>query len=369
MIKFLDLKKINESFKKDFELLFNDIVESGWYINGIHKKNFEEEFASFIGAKFCIGVANGLDALSIILKALIEKGELQEGDEIIVPANTYIATLLSITQTNLKPLLVEPDEETYNLCPKKIIQAISPKTRAIMPVHLYGQMADMPQILEIAKKYDFHVIEDSAQAHGSSLFGKKAGNWGTASAFSFYPGKNLGAMGDAGAITTNDSDLADIARHISNYGSEKKYLNKYKGVNSRLDEIQAAILSVKLKRLDEDNLRRKEIANRYINEIKNVKIQLPAINKQLDSNHHVWHLFVVRTPDRELFQEFLASAGIETLIHYPVPPHKQKAFNELKNIPLPLTEKIHEEVVSLPISPVLDDHEVSKIISVVNSYL
>ncbi len=368
MIKFLDLKKINASYKKDFELLFNDVVESGWYINGLHKENFEKEFASFIGAKFCVGVANGLDALSIILKALMVKGELQEGDEIIVPANTYIATLLSITQSNLKPVLVEPDEETFNLCPKKILRAISPKTRAIMPVHLYGQMADMPQISEIANKYNVQVIEDSAQAHGSSLSGKKAGNWGTASAFSFYPGKNLGAMGDAGAITTNDSDLADIARNISNYGSEEKYLNKYKGVNSRLDEIQAAILSVKLKKLDEDNLKRQEIAHRYIEEIQNTKIKLPAVYRELDSNYHVWHLFVVRTESRKEFQEFLANAGIETLIHYPTAPHKQEAFNELNNISLPLTEKIHEEVVSLPISPVLNEDEVSKIISVVNSY-
>ncbi|MDP5131571.1 MAG: DegT/DnrJ/EryC1/StrS family aminotransferase, partial [Paraglaciecola sp.] len=320
--------------------------------------------------KHCIGVANGLDALILVLRAWKELGKLKEGDEVIVPANTYIASILAITENRLKPVLVEPDEKTYNLCPKKLKAAITPNTKAILPVHLYGQLANMPEIMAIADEYQLLVLEDSAQAHGAEVSGKKAGNWGHASGFSFYPGKNLGALGDAGAITTNDSDLAQTIRALGNYGSHRKYENLYQGVNSRLDELQAALLSVKLKYLDVEMQRRREIALAYAKGIVNPEIIMPINDASTVENlcNHVFHLFVVRTKSRAALQQFLSEYGIQTVIHYPIPPHKQQAYKSLADLDLKLTETIHNEVISLPISPVMTDEQVKTVIDACNNF-
>ena len=361
MIKFLDLKKINHQYAEEINSAISEVLESGWYLLGEKNKKFESEFASYCGVKHCIGVANGLDAIRLILQAY----DFKPGDEIIVPANTYIATILAITQNGLVPVLVEPDNETFNLDPECVETRITEKTRAILPVHLYGQVADMNAIRPIAERHGLKVIEDSAQAHGARLNNTRTGNLGDAAAFSFYPGKNLGALGDGGAVTTNDDDLAVKIRAIANYGSIAKYQHVYKGLNSRLDEIQAAVLSVKLKYLDRDNQRRKDIAKRYLDGIVNNRIKVPQVP---DFSSHVFHLFVVRTSDRGGFQNYLESNGIQTLVHYPVPPHKQQAYTEFSNLKLPLTEKIHEEVVSLPISPVMTDEEVNTVVEVVNGW-
>jgi dTDP-4-amino-4,6-dideoxygalactose transaminase len=342
------------------------VVHSGWYILGEEVTKFEDSFAAYCGIKHAIGVASGLDALTLILRAYKELGKLRTGDEVIVPANTYIATILSITANDLVPVLVEPDERTFNINPALIEQHITSKTKAILPVHLYGQLADMGTINRIARQHGLLVIEDAAQAHGAeNKAGQKAGNLGDAAAFSFYPGKNLGALGDGGTITTNDDKLANTVRVLRSYGSNKKYHNRYKGVNSRLDELQGAILSVKLKHLEQDNERRRAIALRYLNEINNPGIILPAYSGIKD---HVFHQFVIRTEDRNRLQGYLKEKGIETMIHYPVPPHKQQAYNKWNNRSYPVTERIHREVLSLPISPVLTDEEVNYIISIVNEY-
>lgn len=373
MIKFLDLKVNNAQYREELIDACTSVIDSGWFINGEEVKQFESEFAEFCGAKFCVGVANGLDALVLALRAWMELGKLREGDEVIVPANTYIASILAITENRLTPVLVEPDPNTYNICPKKITAAITKKTRAIIVVHLYGQMASMQDVIDIAKDNGLLVLEDSAQAHGAALNGRKAGNWGDASGFSFYPGKNLGALGDAGALTTNDEQFAKIVRALSNYGTLKKYENIYQGINSRLDEIQAAMLRVKLRKVERETQRRREIAQLYIAGIINPLIKLPFPHKTelLDLRSHVWHLFVIQVKQREKLESFLSDKGIQTSIHYPIPPHQQEAYKntpEMKAKSFPITEEIHEHVLSLPISPVLDDEEVAHVIRAVNQF-
>jgi dTDP-4-amino-4,6-dideoxygalactose transaminase len=363
MIPFLDLRALNTQYQNEIQAAINRTINSGWYILGDEVKNFEKEFAEYCGVKHAIGVANGLDALTLILKAY----EIGEGDEVIVPANTYIATILAISANGATPVLVEPDINSYNLDPSKIEEKITSKTKAIMVVHLYGQVANMGPINEIAKKYNLKIIEDAAQAHGAIYSGKRAGSLGDAAGFSFYPSKNLGALGDGGAITTNDDELAEKLRALRNYGSHEKYKNLFKGVNSRLDEIQAAILRVKLKYLDKDNEKRRQIAEYYLNHIKNEKVILPIIESG-NRLSHVWHLFVVRVENRERFQKYLKENGIQTIIHYPIPPHKQKAYEEWKHCSFSISEEIHKTVISLPISPVLALEHVKKIVKVVNKY-
>lgn len=366
MIKFLDLYKINQYHKSELLEAFERVLDSGWYIMGKELINFELEFAKYTDVKHCIGVANGLDALILIIRAYKELGIFKEGDEIIVPSNTYIASILAISANNLVPVLVEPDIDSYNIDPVRIEAAVTSKTVAILPVHLYGQLCDMKSISKIALAHGLKVIEDCAQAHGAvDALGKKAGSFGNAAGFSFYPGKNLGALGDAGAITTDDDELASTIKALLNYGSHVKYHNRYKGVNSRLDELQAALLSVKLKSLDEETRIKTQIAIRFINEIKNPKVTLPKVP---ELNAHVWHLFVVRSSNREAFQKYLADNGIQTVIHYPIPPHLQEAYKEWNDLKYPISEKIHSEVLSLPLSAVLTPDEVDFIIEVVNKW-
>ena len=363
MIPFLDLKKINAQYRDELVETAIKVIDSGWYIQGEQVQCFEKEFADYCGAKYCIGVANGLDALILIFRAYKELGRLKEGDEVIVPANTYIASILAITENRLKPVLVEPDEKTYNLDPKLIEEAITPKTKAILAVHLYGQLADMPTINKIAKKHNLLVIEDSAQAHGASHNDIKAGNWGNASGFSFYPGKNLGALGDAGAVTTDDEKLAVTIRALGNYGSSKKYKNSYKGINSRLDEMQAAMLRIKLKYLNNEIEKRRGVANYYLENIKNKDVILPVV-----STNSVWHIFAIRIQKRKEMQKYLLNNKIQTLIHYPLPSHKQSAYKEWNNDTYPITEKIHNEILSLPISGIQSLKDTKKIAQVINDF-
>lgn len=365
MIKYCDLKKINDRYEPQLTEAITRAAQSGWYIRGKECEEFEKDFAAYCGCKHCIGTGNGLDALTIILKAYCEMGIMQPGDEVIVPANTYIATILSIIQAGLKPILCEPDRESCNIDPALIEKAITVRTRAIMPVHLYGRVAPMDEINAIADRHSLKVIEDSAQAHGALYHGKRTGSLGDAAAFSFYPGKNLGALGDGGAITTNDTALAQTARAIANYGSHTKYIHIYKGVNSRLDEIQAAALSVKLQHLDTDNERRREVAHKYLCEIKNPLVTLPLADSE---ENHVYHIFAIRTAQRDKLQQHLLEQGIETLIHYPVPPHRQNALCEHSHLSLPITESIHAEVLSLPCHQAMNDDEVKKIVDAVNSF-
>lgn len=371
MIPFLDLKNINAQYRQDLIEATTRVIDSGWYIQGNELKAFEADFAAYCGAKHCIGVANGLDALTLTLRAWKELGKLKEDDEVIVPSNTYIASILAITENRLKPVLVEPDEYAYNLCPAKTAAAITSKTKAILAVHLYGQLAPMPELMALADQHGLLVLEDSAQAHGAAINGKKAGSWGHASGFSFYPGKNLGALGDAGAVTTSDTELAQTIRALGNYGSHKKYENLYLGVNSRLDEIQAAMLRVKLKYLGEETARRKEIALAYAHGIDNPAMKQPIpVDNSTESimESHVFHLYVVRTQQRQALQEHLNATGIQTLIHYPIPPHQQRAYQDWNQQSFPLTEAIHREVLSLPISPVMTDGEVAAVIDACNAF-
>lgn len=361
MIKFLDLKKINNRYREEIDSRIKDILDKGWYLQGEENENFTKNFANFCGTKFALGVANGLDALNLIIKAY----GFGNGDEIIVPANTYIATILAISENGCIPILVEPDIKTYNINPDSIEEKITSKTKAIMVVHLYGQAVQMEKIWKIAKKYNLKIIEDSAQAHGAIYQENRTGNLGDASGFSFYPGKNLGCMGDGGAVTTNDEELFNKIKAIANYGSDRKYHHIYKGVNSRLDEIQAAVLDVKLKHLDSDNNKRREISKYYRENIKNSKIILP---ETYDEKSHVWHIFAVRTQNRDEFQKYLTEKGIQTIIHYPTPPHKQGAYKEWNNLSFPITEEIHNTILSLPISPVMTDSEIEKVVEVVNEY-
>ena len=361
MIKFLDLHKINESYKAEFHQKMEKVLQSGWFVLGNEVKTFEAAFANYCGTEFCIGVGNGLDALTLIFKGYIQLGKLQKGDEVLVPANTYIASILAIIQADLVPVLVEPKLDTYNIDADLIANSITPKTKAILAVHLYGQLADMNAISNIAKQHHLLVIEDAAQAHGAeNESGLKAGNLGNAAGFSFYPGKNLGALGDGGAVTTNDDALAKVLFSLRNYGSETKYYNDFIGVNSRLDELQAAFLNAKLPHLDNDNEQRRTIAKRYLSEIKNHKIILPD---WATNSNHVFHLFVILTENRNDLQEFF-----ETMIHYPIPPHKQKALSEWNSSSFPITEQIHQEVVSLPISPVMTMEQVDAVIQILNAY-
>lgn len=365
MIPFLDLKSVNQQYQEELKDACSRVIDSGWYILGEELNLFEQEFSSYCGALHTIGVASGLDALTLVFRAWIELGKLKAGDEVIVQANTYIASLLAITENNLVPVLVEPDPYSYNLDPVKVKAAITSKTKVILPVHLYGQLSPMPELLIIAKEFNLLILEDCAQAHGAEIKGRCAGNWGDAAGFSFYPGKNLGALGDAGAITTNDNELAHMLLALRNYGSHKKYENIYQGVNSRLDEIQAAMLRVKLKYLPEETIHRQNIAALYLSGINNSKIQLPQKQCALS---HVWHLFVVQCANRSIFQDYLHEAGIQTLIHYPIPPHKQNAYPQWNNLSFPITELLHEQVLSLPMGPNMNEKTINKIISVVNHY-
>ena len=365
MIKFLELKKITDKYSDEIHDAVKRVIDSGWYLNGTENKRFVQNYSAYIGTKYCLGVANGLDALRLILNAYIEMGVMQEGDEVIVPGNTFIASVLSITENRLTPVFVEPDYQTLQLDDSKIEAAITKKTKAIMLVHLYGRCAYTHKIGDICKQYNLKLIEDNAQAHGCLFEGRKTGSLGDAAGHSFYPGKNLGALGDAGAVTTNDSELIRIIEALANYGSYEKYVSEYKGLNSRLDEIQAAILDVKLKHLDEDITIRRKIGARYINEIKHPDIIVPDVS---DENNHVYHLFPVLTPRRDEFRTYLDLKGIQTLIHYPIPPHKQVCYKAWGYLSLPITERIHKEEVSLPMSPMLESKEVSYIIETINEF-
>ena len=370
MIPFLDLKKVNQQYQDELKAACNRVIDSGWYIGGQELGKFEQNFATYCGTKFAIGVANGLDALILILRAWKELGKLQDGDEVIVPANTYIASILAITANNLKAVLVEPDSKSLNISVEALEQAITLKTKAILAVHLYGQLADMPKIMQIAKQHKLLVLEDSAQAHGAEIEGIRAGNWGDASGFSFYPGKNLGALGDAGAVTTNDIELANMLKALRNYGSHEKYKNLVPGVNSRLDEIQAAMLDVKLTYLDQETTHRRQIASLYLSKIKNSYITLPLSQTEVrEYKQHVRHLYVLQTKYRDELQQYLLENGVQTLIHYPIPPHKQQAYKEWNDLSFPLTEKIHQQVLSLPMGPTQTLEETEKVVELCNSFI
>lgn len=374
MIKFLDLHKINARFETDFQIKFKNFLDSGHYILGSEVERFETDFAAYCGTEYCIGTANGLDALTMILKSYIHLGKLRPNDEVLVPANTYIASIVSVINAGLKPVLVEPDLETYTISPKEMEKHITQNTKAIVVVHLYGQLANMDAITAIAEAHGLLVIEDAAQAHGAvensnfktqNLKIKNAGNLGHAAAFSFYPSKNLGALGDAGAVTTNDLDLAETLKLMRNYGSSKKYVNEIIGVNSRLDELQAAFLNVKLKLLDADNVKRQSIAKRYLAEIRNDKLELPFYSGKKD---HVFHVFAVRVSDRSGFVAYLQNHDVGYLIHYPIAPHHQKALKKFSHLIFPITEKIHNTIISIPISPVMTEDEVSNVVKILNTY-
>lgn len=362
MVKFLDLHKINERCRSGIDAAVGKVLDSGWYLQGAANDAFCRAFADYCGVGHVLGVANGLDALTAILRGY----GFGAGDEVIVPANTYIASVLAITHAGCTPVLVEPDAKTFNIDAGRIEEKMSANTKAIMVVHLYGQAADMDPIRKIAARHGVKVIEDAAQAHGARYKGGRTGSLGDAAAFSFYPGKNLGALGDAGAIATNDAELFSRVKALSNYGSSVKYVHDLKGVNSRLDEIQAAVLSVKLESLDADNQNRREVAARYLEGIRNPHVLLPAPPD--DDKGHVWHLFVVRAKARERLRNHLTERGVETLIHYPTPPHKQKAYAEWNSRSYPLTEEIHAEVLSLPMNPVMEDGEITAVIQAVNQF-
>lgn len=365
MIPFLNLKEINAQYQEELKEACSRVIDSGWYLNGNELDAFEKEFSAYCAADYCVGVANGLDALTLTLRAWKELGKLKSGDEVIVQANTYIASILAITENDLTPVLVEPDERSFNLSLSNIEKAITKNTKVILPVHLYGQISQMDGIVNIAKKYNLLVLEDCAQAHGAEIEGMKAGSWGDAAAFSFYPGKNLGALGDAGAVITNDEKLAITIKALGNYGSTKRYVHEFKGVNSRMDEVQAAMLRVKLKYLDNEIGYRQNVAKKYLSEITNSLIELPEVK---DRSSHVWHLFVIRTNNRDRLINYLSDKGIQVLSHYPTPPHKQGAYKEWANQSFPISEKLHNQVISLPISPVITEDELNKIINVCNDF-
>lgn len=365
MIPFLNLKNINSRYREDVLSAVARVVDSGWYILGDEGDKFEREFSEYCGVKHTIGVANGLDALILIFRAYIETGIFAKDDEVIAPANTYIASILSVSENGLKPILVEPHIATYNIDENLIEEKISSKTKAILVVHLYGQIGYTDKIQKIADKYRLKIIEDSAQAHGALYNGRKTGSLGNASGFSFYPTKNMGALGDAGAVTTNDDQLAETIRALRNYGSKVKYENIYKGVNSRLDELQAAILSVKLKYLDRDNQKRRSIANYYLEHIRNEKLILP---RRASQGSHVWHLFVVRTQGRDAFRKYLLDMGIKTDVHYPIPPHKQQAYKELNHGYYPVTEEIHQTILSLPIDITMSADDMRLVVNACNTF-
>lgn len=365
MIKFLDLQKITQKYSGEIREAVNRVVDSGWYLQGKENEKFEADYSRYIGTKYTVGCANGLDALIWIFRAYVEMGVMQPGDEVIVPANTYIASILAISENSLKPVLVEPSIETYQIDDSKIEAAITERTKAILIVHLYGQCAYTERIGEICRKHNLKLVEDNAQAHGCKFNGKKTGSLGDAAGHSFYPGKNLGAFGDAGAVTTDDEELARVVRAVANYGSTKKYVFKYIGRNSRLDEIQAAVLDVKLHHLDKDVALRKEVARYYIDHITNPAIITPIVK---DWDAHVFHIFTIRTKKRDELQKYFAENGVQTIIHYPIPPHQQECYKEWNNRSFPITEQIHNEELSLPISPVMTEEEVKTVVNIINRY-
>ncbi len=365
MIKFLDLQKITQKYSDEIHEAVNRVVDSGWYLQGKENEKFEADYAQYIGTRYAIGCANGLDALIWIFRAYVEMGVMQPGDEVIVPANTYIASILAISENGLKPVLVEPDIETYQIDDSKIEEAVTERTKAILIVHLYGQCAYTDKIGKLCKKYGLKLVEDNAQAHGCKFNGRKTGSLGDAAGHSFYPGKNLGAFGDAGAVTTNDEELAKVVRAVANYGSEKKYVFKYCGRNSRLDEMQAAVLDVKLKHLDEDVALRKKIARYYIEHITNPDIIAPIVK---DWDAHVFHIFTIRCKKRDELQKYLTDNGVQTIIHYPIPPHKQECYKEWNKLSFPITEQIHDEELSLPMSPVMTKEEIKVVVDLLNGW-
>jgi dTDP-4-amino-4,6-dideoxygalactose transaminase len=372
MIPFLDLREINARYADELKQAASEVIDSGWYLLGERVRRFEAHLAEYTGVKHAIGVGNGLDALRLILRAYIELGFMKEGDEIIVPANTYIATILAITDNGLVPVLVEPDIRSYNLDLSLVEHHITPRTKAIMVVHLYGRVCWSEELEAIAEKHGLKIIEDNAQAIGATWQGKRTGSLGHAAGLSFYPGKNLGALGDAGAVTTDDASLAEVVRALGNYGSKVKYINEYQGLNSRLDEMQAAFLDVKLKHLDAENRRRREIAGYYCNHIRCLDLVLPATDAEesiANDPSHVWHLFVVRAKERDRLLRYLEDNSVHTLIHYPIPVHKQAAYRGLNDSCLPVTETVHREVLSLPISPVLENDAVSFLCECVNRFV
>ncbi len=371
MVKFLDLKKINQQYSDDLKKAAAEVIDSGWYLLGDRNSSFETDFSEFNKSKFVIPVANGLDALRLIFKGYIELGHISEGDEVIVPANTYIASILSITDNNLNPIFVEPDIDTLNIDINLIEEQITSRTKAILIVHLYGKACWSEKLEQLAVKYNLLIIEDNAQAIGAYWRNKRTGSLGHAAGFSFYPGKNLGALGDSGAITTDNEKLAGVCRALANYGSQEKYVNRYQGLNSRMDEIQAAFLSVKLKYIDIENQKRREIAQFYYDNISNNRIILPQIDHEEDISknlEHVWHVFIVRTENRKSLQDHLTAHSVQSLIHYPIPPHKQACYSNWNNKCLPITEKIHNEVLSLPISPVMNEEEILHVVNVINRW-
>jgi len=361
MLPFLDLYQINAPHQQAINGAMQRVVQSGWYILGPEVRAFEEQFAAYCGVRHCVGVANGLDALVLILKAY----DFPAGSEVIVPANTYIASILAITQAGLQPVLVEPDPQTWLLDPGRVEAALTSRTRAILPVHLYGKCCAMDALWQLAERYDLRIVEDAAQAHGASYRGRRAGNLGDAAGFSFYPSKNLGALGDGGAVTTNDDALADRIRSLRNYGTSSKYINDFVGQNSRLDEMQAAILSAKLPALEPENAYRRWLARLYLDGIRHPDIQLPPADTLADD---AWHLFVIRHPQRDALRGYLADTGIQTAVHYPVPPHRQNAYPEWHGLSFPITEQIHEEVLSLPLNPSLTETDIRLIIHRINQF-
>jgi dTDP-4-amino-4,6-dideoxygalactose transaminase len=363
MIKFLDLHKVTAKYADEIHEAVNRVVDSGWYLQGEENKKFESNYAEYIGTNYCIGCGNGLDALTLIYRAYIEMGIMTRGDEVIVPANTYIASILAITENGLKAVLVEPDINTLEIDDSKIEAAITEKTKSILIVHLYGRCAYTDKIGELCKKYNLKLVEDNAQAHGCRFHGKVTGSLGDAAGHSFYPGKNLGALGDAGAVTTDDKELGEAVRALGNYGSQQKYVFKYKGRNSRMDEIQAAVLDVKLKHLDDDNNSRRRVAKYYYENIKNDFIKLPII---MPEESNVFHLFPILCSKRDELQDYLKRNGVQTLIHYPIPPHKQECYKEWNDLSLPVTEQIHREELSLPMSQIIETEEIIQIVDLIN---
>ena len=366
LVRFLHLKAINDSFEPRLTQAMEAVMRSGWYLQGEANRRFEVEFARYCGTRHCVLVGNGMEALILILRAYKELLGWQEGDEVVVPANTFIASILAIREAGLTPVLCEPSMQDYLIDPDRLPQLMTERTRAIMPVHLYGQVCDMERIGTFAREHGLKVVEDAAQAHGALYRGRRAGHLGDAAGFSFYPGKNIGALGDAGCVTTDDDRLAEVVRMMGNYGSAEKYVNRYKGLNSRTDELQAAVLSVKLPRLDADNDRRRAIARQYSEGVQNPLITLPAL--PADIREHVFYVYPIRCPAREKLQQHLRERGIQTLIHYPIPPHRQEAFREWNDLRFPITERIHREILSLPISPLLTDVQVERIVRALNEF-
>ena len=365
MIKFLDLQKVTAKYADEIHEAVNRVVDYGWYLQGRENEKFESDYAAYMGTKYTVGCGNGLDALIWIFRAYVEMGVMKPGDEVIVPANTYIASILAITENGLKAVLVEPSIDSYQIDDSKIEEAISERTKAILIVHLYGQCAYTERIGELCRKYNLKLVEDNAQAHGCLYHGRKTGSLGDAAGHSFYPGKNLGALGDAGAVTTDDDELAKTVRALANYGSQRKYVFKYRGRNSRMDEIQAAVLDVKLKHLDEDNALRKQVAKYYIEHINNPAIITPKVK---DWDAHVFHIFSIRCKQRDELRQYLSENGVQTIIHYPIPPHKQECYMEWNDLLFPITEQIHREELSLPMSPVMTEEEVMTVVDLLNRW-